>query len=150
MLALVQAGYRGLAYKLKGCAASELLRAIQEVLAGRVSIDPEVECDQHSLSEELHARLSLAEQPWVDRVLAQFGTLTPREKEAALWLSASCSNNGIARRAGICPKAAENLVSRVYQKLGLDEIADSTPTLRQAIILTKACMILDLREAEKP
>ncbi len=150
MLALVNAGYRGLAYKLKGCSPGEVLKAIQDTLAGRVLIDPEVEFDQRSLGEELYARLSPEERPWVNRVMAQFDDLTPREREAALWLSAACTNDGIAQRAGISPKAAENLVSRVYQKLGLDEMARTAPGLRQAIILTKACMLQDLREGGRP
>jgi DNA-binding NarL/FixJ family response regulator len=150
MLTLVNAGYRGLAYKLKGCSPGEVLKAIQDTLAGRVLIDPEVEFDQRSLSEALYERLSPEERPWVTRVVAQFDDLTPREREAALWLSAACTNDGIAQRAGISPKAAENLVSRVYQKLGLDEMARVPPGLRQAIVLTKACMLVDLREGSQP
>ena len=145
VLAMIQAGYRGIAYKLKGCGPAELLQALRETLAGRVLIDPEVQLHRRSAGDDIFNRLTAEERPWVEQVIARYAELTPREREAAYWLAAAHTNDGIAQRAAISLKSAENLVSRVYQKLGLDEIPRTAPNLRQAVILAKACLILDLR-----
>lgn len=145
---MVRAGLRGLAYKLKGCHPSALIAAIDEVHLGRVVLDAEVHAERRQLVQELRARLTPDEAPWVDSVIDNLPRLTPRESEVAYWLAASHNTDGIAHSLGVNVKTAENYITRVYQKLGLTEMASRTSNLRQAVVLAKACMIADLQRRE--
>ena len=142
VLEMIRSGTRGLAYKLKGCAPSALLEAIHEVLAGRVLIDPEV-TNPRSLAEELMARLTAEERPWVEGIISHFNTLSPREQEVAYRLAAAHTTEGIANDLNVAPRTIEHHIGHVYEKLGLRE----TPApLNRWVLLTKACMVLDLRD----
>lgn len=141
VLEMIRSGLRGVAYKLKGCAPAALLEALTEVLAGRVLIDPEV-TNPRSLSEELTARLTVEERPWVEGIIQRFSLLSPREQEVAYRLAAAHTTEGIANDLNVAPRTIEHHIGHVYEKLGLRE----TPApLNRWILLTKACMILDLR-----
>jgi two-component system, NarL family, nitrate/nitrite response regulator NarL len=141
ILELIRSGTRGLAYKLKGCSPSALLEALHEVLAGRVLIDPEV-TNPRSLAEELMARLTVEEWPWVEGIIQRFHLLSPREQEVAYRLAAAHTTEGIANDLNVAPRTIEHHIGHVYEKLGLRE----TPApLNRWVLLTKACMILDLR-----
>jgi DNA-binding NarL/FixJ family response regulator len=144
ILDMIRAGARGLAYKLKGCAPVALLEALREVLAGRVLIDPEV-TNPRSLAEELMARLTVEERPWVEGIIERFGLLSPREQEVAYRLAAAHTTEGIANDLNVAPRTIEHHIGHVYEKLGLRE----TPApLNRWVLLTKACMILDLRDEQ--
>jgi DNA-binding NarL/FixJ family response regulator len=145
VLEMLRAGTRGFAYKLKGCAPAAILATIEEVIAGRVIIDPEVHANQRGLADELLRRLTPEERPWVDIALDRLGDLTPKEKEIAHRVAASHNTEGIARAAGVTAKTAENYVGQLYDKLGLNEMGHEAPHLRKMLILAKVCMIDDLR-----
>ena len=145
ILDMVREGTRGLAYKLKGSQPSALLTAVHDVIAGRVVIDPEVHANQRGLADELLKRLTSDEGRWVEIAAANFENLTPREKEIAHRLAASHNTEGIAQALNVSPKTTENYITRVYDKLGLNEIGKAAPHLRKVVILAKACMINDLR-----
>jgi DNA-binding NarL/FixJ family response regulator len=140
VLEMIRSGTRGLAYKLKGCAPSALLEAICEVLAGRVLIDPEV-TNPRSLADEFMARLTADESPWVEGILARFDLLSPREREVAYRLAAAHTTEGIANDLNAAPRTIEHHVGRIYEKLGLRE---APALLHRIVLLTKACMIIDL------
>lgn len=142
VLELIQEGSRGVAYKLKGCQPAALLAALRGVMAGQVIVDPDV-TDTHSLAERLAQKLSPEERPYVETAVGLLDQLTPREREVATWVAAAHSNEGIAQSLALEPKSVENYVSRIYDKLGLN---DAPRHLRRAVLLAKACMILDLRE----
>lgn len=141
VLDLIQEGCRGIAYKLKGCQPAALLATLRGVMAGQVIIDPEV-TNTHSLAEQLVQRLSPEEQPYVETAVGLLGQLTPREREVANWMAAAHSNEGIAQSLALEPKSVENYVSRIYDKLGLNDIPRH---MRKVVLLAKACMIFDLR-----
>jgi DNA-binding NarL/FixJ family response regulator len=141
VLDMVRRGVRGLAYKLKGCPPMALLEAINEVRLGRVLIDPEV-TNPHSLADEFKARLTADERPWVEGILARFDQLSSREAEVAYRLAAAYTAEGIAAALDVTPRTIEHHISRVHEKLGLRELP---PQLRHIVLLTKACMIMDLQ-----
>jgi DNA-binding NarL/FixJ family response regulator len=145
VLEMLRTGVRGIAYKLKGCAPAALLGTIEEVIAGRVIIDPEVHANQRGLADELLKRLTREERVWVDAAAQRLGDLTPKEKEIAHRLAASHNTEGIARAVGVTTKTAENYISQLYDKLGLTEMGQETPYLRKVLVLAKVCMIDDLR-----
>ena len=142
---MVREGVRGFAYKLKGSQPATLLTAVQDVQAGRVIIDPEVHANQHGLAAELLKRLTPTERGWVEHAVASFKQLTPREKEVAQRLAASHNTEGIAAALSISTKTAEKYITHIYDKLGLNEMAQATPHLRKVVVLAKACMINDLK-----
>ncbi len=144
VLDMVRDGVRGVAYKLKGCQPRALLQAIHEVIAGRVLIDPEVHANRPALADELLDHLASEERSWVQYALQVFGQLTPREVEIAQRVAASHNTQGIARALSITPKSVENYIARIYDKLGLNEMAPDTD-LRKVVLLAKVCMIHDLR-----
>ncbi len=144
VLLIIRGGARGLAYTLKGRRSAGLLTALERVLAGHVEIDPEVRVDQPLQPGEILAQLTAEERPWVEQALARFPDLTPQEARAAYLLAASYNSQGVARRLGI--QRADALISRVYGKLGLDELPAHAPHLRQVAILIKTCQIRDLQQ----
>lgn len=145
VLDLIQSGMRGLAYKLKGGQPNALLATIQDVIIGKVVIDPEVHANRRGLAQELLARLTADERPWVEQASANINQLTPRETEIANMVAASHNTEGIAAALVVSTKTTENYITHVYDKLGLNEMARSAPHLRKVVILAKAFMIYDLR-----
>jgi DNA-binding NarL/FixJ family response regulator len=146
ILDLIQTGRRGLAYKLKGAQPRALLATLRDVLAGRVVIDPEVQFNRRDAANDLLRKLGAEERPWVERVLANFASLTAREQEVAERLAASHNTEGIARALSVTPKTAENYIGHVYDKLSLTEMRGAAPHLRQVVVLAKACLIRDLQQ----
>jgi two-component system nitrate/nitrite response regulator NarL len=144
VLDMVREGTRGVAYKLKGARPDALLQAIQDVIAGRVVIDPEVHANRPALADELLNRLSAEERTWVQYALKSFDDLTPREKEIAERLAAAHNTQAIADALIITPKTVENYIGRIYDKLGLSDTTEAAG-LRKAILLAKVCMIHDLQ-----
>lgn len=140
ILEMLRQGVRGLAYKLKGCPPRALLEAIRETGLGRVLLDPEV-TNPRTIGDELRQRLTGDERPWVESVIAHFDQLSQREREVVYRLAASHNTDGIATALKTAPRTIEHHIGRVYEKLGLRELPSH---LHRVIILTKACMIVDL------
>lgn len=145
VLDMVREGVRGMAYKLKGSHPETLLQAIQDVISGRVVIDPDVHANRPELADQLFNHLDSKEKTWVQDALRNFGLLTPREKEIAHRVAAAHNTRSIAQALTLTPKTVENYTSRIYDKLGFSEIGTDTPGLRKAILLAKVCMIQELR-----
>lgn len=145
-LALLSNGLRGVAYCLKGRRQDSLIETLNQVTAGRVEIDPEVHTQTQTLANELRLRLTPVERPWVERAVAALPKLTSQEARAAMLLAASCSPEGVARRLSL--QRADNLICRVYAKLGLDTVPQESPELRQVSLVIKACHIHMLQGRE--
>ena len=145
VLDMVREGVRGMAYKLKGSHPETLLQAIQDVIAGRVVIDPDVHANRPELADQLFDHLAPEEKTWVQYALQNFEALTPREKEIAHRVAAAHNTQSIAQALTLTPKTVENYTGRVYDKLGFSEIGTETSGLRKAVLLAKVCMIQDLR-----
>jgi DNA-binding NarL/FixJ family response regulator len=145
ILEMLNKGVRGLAYKLKGCAPSDFLTAIELARAGHVLIDPEVS-NPSTLETELTAQLTDEERPWVMQAQTQFDNLSKREVEVVSRLAASQSIEHIATELCIAPKTVDNYIGSVYEKLGLN---DAPAMLRRQTLLAKACMIHELHECQR-
>ena len=143
---MVREGVRGIAYKLKGSRPESLAQAIEDVIAGRVIIDPEVQTNRPALADELFNRLSSDEKEWVRFAIESFPELTPREQEIAHRVAASHNIQSIAQVFTLTPKTVENYVGKIYDKLGFSQIAAASAGLRKAVLLAKVCMILELRD----
>jgi DNA-binding NarL/FixJ family response regulator len=141
VMRMVSSGVRGLAYKRKDCTPQELLTAIKLARAGQVLIDSEV-AKPKSLSDELIARLTDDERPWVVGAADRFNDLSRREREVISRLSISQSIECIATELSLAPRTVDNNVGSIYEKLGLN---DAPSSLRRTTLLAKACMIHDLR-----
>lgn len=141
---MMQRGVRGVAYKLKGCAPSDLLDAIKAVQSGQVVIDPEV-TSLHSLAALFEAHLDAEETRWVKQAANHLPELTPREREVAQRIAASHKIESIAASLGLESKSVENYTNRIYRKLGLTDLAESTPSLRKAAVLAKAWMLFEFQ-----
>jgi DNA-binding NarL/FixJ family response regulator len=145
VLDMVREGVRGMAYKLKGSHPEALLQTIQDVIAGRVVIDPDVHANRPELADQLFERLTPEESTWVRFALQNFDDLTPREKEIAHRVAAAHNTQNIAQALTLTPKTVENYTGRIYDKLGFSEIGTETTGLRKAVLLAKVCMIQELR-----
>lgn len=142
-LAMIEAGLRGLAYKLKGCQPDTLLTAIHAVQAGQIIIDPEVTTFRLSAHDFL-ALLNEEERCWVEKTIHSFNDLTPREREVAYLAAASHNTESIAQKLCVTPKTVENYISRIYRKLGFDNMDVEAPHLRKVVVLAKALMLYEL------
>jgi len=147
VLDMVREGVRGMAYKLKGSQPEALLLAIQDVIAGRVVIDSDVNANRPQLADQLFGRLKPEEKPWVQFALKNFDNLTPREKEIAHRVAAAHNTQSIALALTLTPKTVENYTVRIYDKLGFSEIGTEASGFRKAVLLAKVCMIQELRSS---
>ncbi len=145
-MALMQAGFRGIAYKLKGCQPRDLLDAIRYVQSGLVLIDPEV-TNISALESSFLDQLDTVEKPWVVQAAALIDDLTAREKEVARLVAASHNTKSIAKQLHLKSSTVENNVNRIYHRVGLNELDTLTLQLRKVIILAKAFMLYELSQS---
>lgn len=107
--ALLADGTHGLAYLLKERVGdlAELMRALQEVCAGRTALDTRI-------VDALIARR---------RTLAPSGldALSPRERDVLQEMARGLANAGIARTLSLSESAVEKHISAIFAKLGHDE-----------------------------
>lgn len=103
---LLEVGAAG--YLSKGGEASELLRAVREVAAGRRYISP-------SLAQRLALRA-------VDGDSSPFDRLSPRELEVVMLLSQGRRIEYIARHLSISVKTVSTHKLRALAKLGVDDV----------------------------
>ena len=141
---LIRDGVRGVAYLLKGSRPERLLEALDDTRAGHVILDGDAGSSRRQLAADIRAHLTPAERPWVERAVRLMPTLSAREMDVALRLAASHNTQGLASALGIAVKTVENHVSRLYDKLGLNEVDEAAPSLRKSALLAKACMIYEL------
>ena len=106
---LLSDGVAGLGYLLKERVAQldELVRALQDVAAGRSALDPKVV-----------ERLLVRKTGEADSPLA---ALTDREREVLQEMATGKTNAKIAKTLYMSERAVEKHIGAVFQKLGLDE-----------------------------
>jgi DNA-binding NarL/FixJ family response regulator len=102
-----------MAYILKGSESTEILRAVQEVLAGRRYLSA-------PLSERAIAALTSQTPDQTDPLNA----LTPREREVLALAADGLSTTEMAERLFISPRTAETHRTNLMQKLGLQSQTD--------------------------
>jgi DNA-binding NarL/FixJ family response regulator len=136
---LIQQGYRGLAYKLKGCPPQQLLDAIRQVEEGLVILDPEVTVLRLEASAILN-RLDPEERKAVELALTHLPELSSQELAIARRLAGAQSNKRIAEGLTLSSKTVSNYTTNIYSKLGLTE----SPA-RKMILLAKALIVWELQ-----
>jgi two-component system nitrate/nitrite response regulator NarL len=111
MLEAVHAGASG--YLLKDADIAEIVRAIRATAAGYSAIAPQV---AGALLANVRENLIASERTSPVAELA----LSAREKDVLALLAAGCDNVEIGRRLYISPSTVKNHVSRLLEKLGVD------------------------------
>ena len=112
---LLDAGVSG--YIVKWAAATEVLKAIRDVVAGNQYFSPEI-------ARRLNHRRQLSAQR--KRRSASPSRLSKREGEVLQLIAGGFSNKQMASELGISIKTVEKHRQRVMQKLGLHETASLT------------------------
>jgi len=144
VIQLAQRHVRSIAFLHKGGDMSRLEIALQEVQAGRTIFQSDI-VNRYVLETAVRSHLSANEAFWIDQALAEFATLSPREKEIAFLLAAAYTPEAIAKQINLSKGSVDNVISRVYLKLGLTEMKQSETDLRPLPILTKTCLLYDIR-----
>lgn len=137
---------RSIAFLHKGGDMSRLNVAIQEVLAGRTHFQADT-FNRQALATAVAAHFTSLEAPWIEQATAEFTRLSPREKEVAHLLSASYTPEYIAERLKLSKGSVDNLVSRIYNRLGLTDMKTDCPGLRPLAILIKVCLLYDIQHS---
>ncbi|MFN2104612.1 MAG: response regulator [Candidatus Promineifilaceae bacterium] len=145
VIQLAQQYVRGIAFLHKGGDMSRLEITLEEVQAGRTIFQSEI-ANRYILETAVRSHLSAGETYWIDQALAELDTLSPREKEIAYLLAAAYTPAAIAERTNLTKGSVDNIISRVYLKLGLAEMKQEAPDLRPLPIITIACLLHDIRE----
>jgi DNA-binding NarL/FixJ family response regulator len=136
---LMQQGYRGLAYKLKGCPPQQLLDTLRQVEAGLVVLDPEVSILRLEAAAVLN-HLDPEERTAVELALARLPELSQQELAIAQRLAGAQSSKRIADGLSLTSKTVSNYTSNIYSKLGLTE-----GSARKMVLLAKALLVWELQ-----
>ena len=110
----------------KDAVAERLAGAVRDVVAGGISIDPD-------LARSLVARLRVLQEPPSPLVLARLVTLTGREREVLARLRPpGASNKDIAETLGISALTVKAHIRRILAKLGLANRAEAARVAQAA------------------
>lgn len=145
VIRLAQQYMRSIAFLHKGGDMRQLHVALTEVMAGRTLFQADL-VNRYVLETAVRTHFQSEESLWIDQALSEFEHLTPREQEVAHLLAASYQSEHIAQRLSLSKGSVDNLVSRIYIKLGLSDMKQETAGLRPLSILIKACLLHDIRE----
>ncbi|WP_175415914.1 response regulator [Curtobacterium sp. SGAir0471] len=110
VLRALAAGASG--FLLKGSRPRELAAAVHDVVAGRCVLAPAV-------TTAVVARAVLRDQERPPEPVDDLVDLTERERELAVAVGEGLTNAQIAARLGVTPSSAKTFVSRLLEKLGL-------------------------------
>lgn len=144
VLQLAQQQLRSIAFLHKGGDMGRLQVALEEVQAGR-TLFAQDGINKFALATAVSTHFLAAEIPWIEQAVAEFEFLSPREQEIAHLLSASFSSEHIAERLGLSKGSVDNIISRLYGRLGLIDMKANEPGLRPLPILIKACLLYDIQ-----
>lgn len=133
-----------IAFLHKGGDMQRLQHALQEVNAGRTVLQSDI-VNPFVLEAAVREHLAPGERYWVEQALDEFDRLAPREKEIAYLIAASYSPDTIASRLSLARGSVDNVISRVYTRLGLSEMKNEEAGLRPLPILVKVCLLHDIR-----
>lgn len=145
VIQLAQQYMRSIAFLHKGGDMGRLETALAEVQAGRTFFQQDV-VNKYVLETAVRAHLQPDEIPWIDTALAEFEQLPPREREIAHLLAASYDSNYIAQTLNLNKGSVDNVISRIYTRLGLVDMKNEAPGLRPLPILVKTCLLHDIRQ----
>lgn len=135
---------RSVAFLHKGGNMQRLNYALQEVNAGRTVFQSEM-VNYHVLETAVRAHFAAEELFWINEALNEFDQLSPREQEIASLVAASYSSDYIADRLNLARGSVDNIISRIYTKLGLADMKAETDKLRPLPLLVKTCLLHDIR-----
>lgn len=144
VIRLAQQHVRSIAFLHKGGDMTQLQTALVEVRAGRTLFQGEI-ANKYVLETAVRTHFQQEEIFWIDQALVEFENLTPREQEVAHLLAAAYDSEHIARQLGLSRGSVDNLISRVYVKLGLADMKQEEVGLRPLPILIKTCLLYDIR-----
>ena len=108
--------YGALGYVLKGSATTDLVTALQAVMAGRRFLSEPL----NERAIEAYARLASEAHKPLDR----YELLTGREREVLQLAAQGMSNGEIGERLSISPRTAETHRTNLLRKLGLQSQTD--------------------------
>jgi DNA-binding NarL/FixJ family response regulator len=111
VLEAVRAGASG--YLLKDAELDEIVAGISAAAAGRTAIDPQV-----AATLVAHARQTAPTAP--EESPTPLPRLSVRERDVLVLLAEGCDNAEIARRLFVSPSTVKNHVSRLLEKLGVE------------------------------
>lgn len=146
VIQMAQQFMRSIAFLHKGGDMSRLELALQEVQAGRTVFQSDL-VNRYVLETAVRTHLDHAETYWIDQALACFDSLSPRETEIAHLLSAAYAPEAIAQKLNLSKGSVDNVISRVYTKLGLTDMKQDDSGLRPLPILIKTCLLHDIRQS---
>ncbi len=144
VIRLAQRFVRGIAFLHKGGDMLRLRTAMEQVQAGHTLFNQEI-VNKYAVETAVQAQFSKEERPHILHALDEFPRLTPREQEIAHLLAAAHTPASIANRLSLARGSVENHITRIYRKLGLAEMRNRSPQLRPLPILTKTCLLRDIR-----
>ena len=144
IIQMAQSYLRSIAFLHKSGDMSRLEIALKEVQAGRTLFQSEI-VNRYVVETAVRSHLSENETYWIDQALAEFAKLSPREQEIAYLLAAAYAPEAIAKQTHLTKGSVDNIISRVYLKLGLTDMKEDEISLRPLPILTKTCLLYDIR-----
>ncbi len=144
VIQMAQRFMRSIAFLHKGGDMSRLNFALQEVQAGRTIFQSEL-VNRYVLETAVRTHFDPQEIYWIDQALAGFDTLSPRETEIAHLLAAAYAPDTIAQRLNLSKGSVDNVIARIYLKLGLSDMKQDDVGLRPLPILIKTCLLHDIR-----
>lgn len=135
-----------IAFLFKGGDMGRLNVALQEVMAGRTLFEP-AGINKQVLATAVKTHFTVNEIAWIEQATAELGRLTPREQEIAHLLSASFSSEYIAQHLNLSKGSVDNVISRIYRRLGLNEMKLEEASLQRLPILVKACLVYNIQNS---
>jgi DNA-binding NarL/FixJ family response regulator len=141
---LAQKYMHSIVFLHKGGEVIRLAYALDQVKNGRNLFQHEI-ANKYVVETAVRAQFSANETYWIDQVLVELAELSPRETEVACLLSASHTADNIAEHLDLTKGSVDNVISRVYSKLGLSDMKMEAPALRPLPILVKACLLHHIR-----
>lgn len=110
---LLAAGASG--YMLKRATSEELVRAVREVVAGGMPLDPSVAA---KVVKDYVRRVQEGEEA------NGSSEITPREREVLILVAEGLTNHAIASRLGLRPKTVDVHRNNLMRKLGLHDVTE--------------------------
>lgn len=141
---LVQKGYNGLAYLLKGQSPQKILRAVHAVAQGEIMVDDEVlqAANRFWNRDQLLNQLATpAERPLLAEALACYPRLTDTYKKLVAGIGNSLNGAALARLLDVAPSTIEKYNSRLYAELGLSEPHLNSQVRPVAVVVKLALLV---------
>lgn len=146
VIRLAQRFMRSIAFLHKGGDMSRLEWALKEVQNGRTLFQSDL-VNPYVLETAVRTHLTPDESYWIDQALTELPHLSIRELEITHLLAAAYTPEAIAARLYLSKGNVDNVISRIYARLGLADMKEEGVGLRPLPILVKACLLADIRQS---